>query len=611
MIRMIKRMLIGRPMKTSELAHERLPKWKALPILSSDALSSVAYGTEAILGVLVAAGAGALWVSLPISIGIILLLTTLILSYRQVIFAYPGGGGAYAVSKDNLGDRFALIAGASLLIDYTLTVAVSVTAGVAALFSAFPELLPYKVEIAIGLVLVIMVLNLRGITESATVFSYPTYAFVFGMIVLIGAGLYHVLHGGATVPSTVTAPAMPIGSLSLFLLLQAFSSGCSALTGVEAISNSTPNFRAPESRNAATTLLMLGGLLAVLFGGTSLLAYLFGVTPQEHETVLSQIASEVFGRGGLYFYIQGTTALILILAANTSFTGFPLLAALMAKDSYMPRQFSIRGDRLGYSWGIIALSAAAIVLILAFHGETDALIPLYAIGVFLSFTLSQTGMVRRWLRVKDQGWKQKALLNGSGAIVSFLVLMIFAITKFKEGAWVVLLVLPCLVFVFRNIRRHYDGIAEELHINLSAERPQPATGNLIIIPISGISQVVRESISYARTLTSAENIIAVYVGFEQDSLHRMEQKWEMWDPGIRLVTIRSQYRSVMRPLFRFINSAEARVNETDFVTLLVPEFVTHKWWHRFLHNQTSLLIKAWALHRRDVVIVTVPYHLKK
>ncbi|KEO81847.1 APC family permease [Tumebacillus flagellatus] len=608
MIRELKRFLIGRPMKTSQLDHERLPKWKALPILSSDALSSVAYGTEAILGVLVAVSASAMWVSLPISLAIVLLLTTLILSYRQIIHAYPGGGGAYVVSKDQLGDKFALIAGASLLVDYTLTVAVSVTAGVAAITSAFPALLEHKVLIAVLLVLVIMVLNLRGVTESATVFSYPTYAFILGLLVLIGAGLFSLRSGH--VNFDLSRPHdLAISGITWFVILQAFSSGCSALTGVEAISNATPNFRAPESKNAANTLGILGILLAVLFSGTSLLSYLYHIAPHPNATVLSQVAEQVFGRGGMYYYIQGTTALILVLAANTSFTGFPLLAALMARDGYMPRQFTLRGDRLGYSIGIIALSVAAIVLIVAFGGNTDALIPLYAIGVFLSFTLSQTGMVRRWFRLRDRGWQGKALINGIGAVVSLVVLVIFAVTKFDEGAWVVLLILPVIIFCFLMIHRHYQAIASELRVDIERVHPQQS-GNLVIIPVSSISQVVNESLSYAKSLTRPENIICVYIGFDFETIHAFEEKWRRWNPGVRLVSIRSQYRSILRPLFRFIDSAEARVSEGDFVTLLVPEFITRRWWHRILHNQTSLLIKAWALHSRDIIVISVPYRLK-
>ncbi|MBL0385755.1 APC family permease [Tumebacillus sp. ITR2] len=608
MFRDLKRFLIGRPMKSSQLDHERLPKWKALPILSSDALSSVAYGTEAILGVLVAVSASAMWYSLPISLAIVLLLTTLILSYRQIIYAYPSGGGAYVVSKDQLGDKFALVAGASLLIDYILTVAVSITAGVAAITSAFPSFLEHKVLISVLMVLLIMVLNLRGVTESATVFSYPTYAFILGLLVLIVAGLFSLKNGHVDVD--LSRPhEVAINGITWFVILQAFSSGCSALTGVEAISNATPNFRSPEGKNAANTLGVLGILLAVLFAGTSLLAYLYHVAPHPHVTVLSQVAEEVFGRGGLYYYIQGTTALILILAANTSFTGFPLLAALMAKDGYMPRQFTLRGDRLGYSIGIIALSLAAILLIVAFHGDTDLLIPLYAIGVFLSFTLSQTGMVRRWFRLRDRGWQGKALINGIGAVVSLAVLTIFAVTKFEEGAWVVLVILPIIVVCFLRIRSHYDVVASELRLDIQKVHPQQ-TGNLVIIPISSISQVVNESIAYAMSLTRPENIICVYIGFDFEALHAMEEKWRQWNPGVRLVTLRSQYRSILRPLFRFVDSAEARVSENDFITLLVPEFVTRKWWHRILHNQTSLLIKAWALHSKDIIVISVPYRLK-
>jgi amino acid transporter len=602
----LKRWIIGKPLKSEQLKEEKLPVWKALPILSSDALSSVAYGTEQILTVLVVAGSMALWYSLPISGAIVGLLFLLILSYRQVIDQYPGGGGAYIVSTDNIGWFAGAIAGASLLVDYTLTVAVSVTAGAAAITSAVPILHNHAILLSVSFVLLIMILNLRGLRESGTIFAFPTYMFIIGILSMILVGTFNVLKGGIPANVPPVTSHLPEG-LTWFLLFRAFSSGCSALTGIEAISNATPTFRPPETKHAARTLAILGVLLATLFAGVSLLAYLYHLTPDPKQTIVSQIAEQTFGRTIPYYYVQATTALILILAANTSYSGFPLLASIMAKDKLMPRMFMTRGDRLNFSNGIIALSIAAIVLILAFGGDIDRLIPLYAIGVFTSFTLAQLGMVRRWLKHKPTGWRTKLAINATGAVVCFMVLLIFAITKFDEGAWVIVLVIPMFILLFSQIYRHYQGIADELRLDRFTEKPV-TQDQLLIIPVGGVNRVVRNTISYAKSLEV--EAVALYIAFEKEDQERMKNKWAEWDPGIPLKVTYSPYRSVIEPLLKFIDRMKAR-NKNCQITVLIPQFIPRRWWHNLLHNQTALMIRFILLWKKDVVIGTVPFHLKK
>src|SRR4051794_11944743 len=461
----IKRLLIGRPLKSTEAGEQKLNKPKALAILSSDALSSVAYGPEQILIVLVTIGAAAFWYSIPIAVGVLILLTALILSYRQIIFAYPHGGGAYVVSKNNLGINPGLIAGGSLLVDYILTVAVSVSAGTDAITSAFPTLHQFNVEITIVFVILITILNLRGVTESASILAYPVYLFVLALFILIGVGFYNILTGGVS-PELHTPIGTPVTGISLFILLRAFASGSSALTGVEAISNAIPNFKDPAPNNASKTLMMMGALLAVLFSGIVYLAYYYGITPRAEVTVVSQIAEETFGRNFMYFFIQGTTALILILAANTGYSAFPLLAVNLAKDKFIPRMFLVRGDRLGYSNGIIILAITSIILIIAFQAETEHLIPLYAVGVFIPFTLSQTGMIVKWIREKPQGWLPKFIINTTGALISFIVTIMFFLTKFSQ-IWSILVFLPIIIFVFHRIRKHYEAVGDQLRLATS------------------------------------------------------------------------------------------------------------------------------------------------
>ncbi len=602
-----KRFLIGRPLKSTALGEQKLNKLKALAILSSDALSSVAYGTEQILIVLAAIGSIAFWYSIPIAIGVLILLTALILSYRQIIYAYPHGGGAYVVSKTNIGINAGLVAGGSLLVDYILTVAVSVSAGTDAITSAFPALHQYTVIIAVILVIFITILNLRGVTESASILAYPVYLFVLALIVLISVGVFKIATGQA--PASLHSPIGTVApGITLFFLLKAFSSGCSALTGVEAISNAIPNFKAPAAKNAATTLVMMGAILAVLFTGITVLAYWYGIAPKHNETVVSQIASDVFGRNYVYYFIQGTTALILVLAANTGFSAFPLLAFNLASDKYMPRMFLMRGDRLGYSNGIMTLGIASIILIIAFQGKTEQLIPLYAVGVFLPFTLSQTGMIIKWLREKPAGWLPKLLTNLVGALISLSVLLIFFITKFSQ-VWSVVIFLPIIVYIFHCIYKHYDSVGEQLRINPN-DIPHKIEGNIVIVPVAGITKVVEQSINYAEAI--GDTVIAVYVAFDKESEIKMQQKWKEWKPDVRLITVVSSYRSLMRPITKLVAKIQEKAQENHHsVTVLIPQFITKKSWHNFLHNQSSILLRIYLLYKKNVIVSTVPYRFKK
>ncbi|CAH2714518.1 Potassium transporter KimA [Neobacillus rhizosphaerae] len=608
MLSSFKRLLIGRPLKSTALGEQKLNIFKALAILSSDALSSVAYGTEQILIVLSTISVIAFWYSVPIAAGVLFLLAALIVSYRQIIYSYPHGGGAYIVSKENLGEKAGLIAGGSLLVDYILTVAVSISAGTAAITSAIPTLHQHTVLIACILVVFITILNLRGLTESATILAYPVYLFVVAIFLLIGVGVYKISTGNVS-PTVHHAPiGAPVQGITLFLLLRAFASGCSALTGVEAISNAIPNFKDPAPKNAAKTLILMGSLLALLFAGITFLAYYYGIAPSRDETVVSLIAKETFGRNYLYFFIQGTTAVILVLAANTGYSAFPLLAFSLAKDKYMPRMFTIRGDRLGYSNGIVSLGAASILLIIASQGKTEHLIPLYAVGVFIPFTLSQTGMIVKWFRERPAGWLAKLSANLVGALITLTVLLIFFITKFGQ-VWFVVIFLPLIVLLFLRINKHYEAVGEQLRIY--PEHPAiPIEGNVIIVPVAGITKVVENSINYAKSLT--DQIFAVYVSFDREDEKRFEEKWEKWQPDVRLVTLQSHYRSVLQPLSKFIDTVEHKASENNYqVTVLIPQFITKKSWHNILHNQSSLLIRAYLIFKKKVIVATLPYHLKK
>lgn len=606
MVTKLKRFLIGRPMKSHELAEEKLSKLKALAVLSSDALSSVAYGTEQILLVLITLGSAALWYSIPISIAVLGLLTILVLSYRQTIYAYPSGGGAYIVAKDNLGISTGLVAGGSLLVDYILTVAVSSSAGTDAITSAIPVLHNHRVAIAILMILTLTLLNLRGITESASILMVPVYLFVVAVFILIIGGGYQWATGHAH-QATSSPYGAAVPGITLFILLKAFSSGCSALTGVEAVSNAIPNFKAPAERNAAKTLMMMGLILGTMFIGISLLAYAYGIAPKAEETVVSQIASATFGRGIVYYFIQTVTAAILFLAANTAFAAFPLLAFMLAKDRFMPNMFMVRGDRLGFSNGIIVLAILSAILIVISGGDTENLIPLYAIGVFVPFTLSQAGMMKRWITKKPAGWVVPFAINTIGMLTTLTISLIFLVTKFSQ-VWLIFIFLPTVIIIFKKINQHYRDLADELRIDIATEKPV-AKGSVIVIPVAGITQVVRNSISYAQSLT--DDVVAVYVGFDDESIKKMQRKWDEWNPGVRLIVLRSHYRSIVRPLMKFIDTVEWKTAATDHVTVLVPQFITKRRWHNLLHNQTSLLLRAYLFARQDVKIATVPYRLKK
>ncbi len=601
-----KRLIVGQPLSNQMACHERLPKWKALALLASDALSSVAYATEEILIPLAAFSMAAMAWSIPISLAIVGLMIIVTTSYRQTIDAYSNGGGAYTVAKDNLGDWAGLVAGAALLIDYVLTVAVSVAAGVENIAAAFPFLLAHKEWAGTIVILVLMLLNLRGLRESANVFAIPTYLFVGSFLTLIGVGAWKLLTGQVPPHAPVIHEVYP--SLSLFLILRAFSSGCTALTGVEAISNGINVFREPSQRNAKMTLVAMALILATLFLGITLLAHVYGVYPEHGQTAVSLLARSVFGESWFYYVVQGSTALILFLAANTSYADFPRLSSLLARDRYLPRQLASLGDRLVFSNGILGLSLSAIVLIFIFKGRTHFLIPLYAIGVFLSFTLSQAGMVRHHLKEKQRGWKSSLTFNAIGAFATFVVLLVIACTKFMSGAWMVLVFLSILIFIFSRIHSHYVSVGQELSLlgEIPAERLQPVH-HTVIVPISGIHRGVLDALRYA--LSISQDVRACYVEIDPQSTERMKLEWEKWVHEIPFVVLRSPYRSVIRPLLDYIDDVE-QTTHGDMVTVIIPEFVTAKWRHQLLHNQTALLIRAALMFKPGKVVTSVRYHLK-
>jgi amino acid transporter len=606
--RSLKEILIGRPLRNRDLRGERLNTLAALSILSPDALSSVAYGTEAILGVLATISLAALWFSIPISLVIVLMLTILVISYRQVIEAYPNGGGAYIVGRDNLGTLPSLIAGASLLVDYTLTVAVSVTAGVDAMISAFHPLAPYRVPLDVFLIALITLVNLRGVRESAATFAGPTYLFCFLVLLMTALGLARGGLHGLAVHRVWVPPAL--SGVSLFLLLRAFSSGSSALTGVEAVSNGVPVFLDPSVRRAKTAMALLGLLLGSMFLGTSVLAFAYGVRPLPDDTVLSQLAQHVFGRNLIYYTLQFSTTAILAFAANTSFAGFPQLAYVMARDKFMPHLFQTRGDRLVFSNGIVFVAVLAALLVVLFHGSTDALIPLYAIGVYAGFTISQLGLVVRRRRQRRAGEAvpgagMKSAFNAFGAALTAVVVVVFAVTKFAEGAWIVLIVIPLLVLLFLKIHSHYQAIADELRLPAPDFKMEPMS-TIVVVPVASITRVVAYTIAYARSIS--DTVIALHVSFDPDESARLEQRWAEWNPGVRLVTIESQYRSVVTPILRYLDLIKAQV-PGGLVTVLIPEFVVGRWWQSLLHNQMGFILQSRLVLRRDIVFAMVPYRL--
>jgi amino acid transporter len=684
MVSSIKRLLVGRAKRTEQAIHERLSKLTGLAVFASDALSSTAYATEEILLVLaVAAAAGQSYsyhYIVPISVVIAIVLGIVAISYRQTIHAYPSGGGAYIVAKENLGVTSGLVAAAALLVDYILTVSVSLSAGVAALTSAaqgtrFAWLADHRVFLCVFLIAVIAVANLRGVRESGAIFAGPTYVFLISFLFMIGYGIiFHLLHPALVAPVDSAhiklADGYHIQPLTWFLLLGAFSNGCVALTGIEAISNGIPAFKAPEARNAAKTLTAMALLLATMFIGTSVMAHMYNVQPHESETVISQFARTIFTGPMAWFYylIQGSTALILVLAANTSFADFPRLSSLLARDRFLPRQFANRGDRLVFSNGIIILGIFSSVLVAAFGGDTSRLIPLYAVGVFLSFTLSQLGMVRHWLKegrmqaadreqkqnhekrlqaardiiveqISEEGiqledvhvsitpervaglnpfdiadkqkqgsyWRKSIVMNGVGAAATFIVLTVLVITKFVHGAWVVVLLIPLLVMMFRAVHKHYDEVARQLTTQgLQQLRP---IRHEVIVPISGIHRGVVRALEYAKSI-APNHVTAVYVDLDEDMTKSLRDKWSSWAGDVELVVLASPYRALTRPLIRYIDSVE-REHRDDMVTVVLPEFVPARWWQHLLHNQSSLMLKAALLFKEGIIVTNVPYHLGK
>lgn len=607
----LKKTLVGQSLPTSAHAEERLSNAAALAVLSSDALSSVAYATEEILLVLIAAGSSALTLSLPIAIAIIVLLAIVVLSYRQTIRAYPQGGGSYIVAKENLGIYPGLVAGGSLMIDYILTVTVSISAGTAALTSAVPALQNYTVDLCLLFIVLLTIANLRGVKESGNLFMIPTYAFVASIFVLIGIGLYQQAFG--QIPQSYPNNIPVTETLSLFFVLRAFSAGCAALTGVEAISDGVLAFKQPEWKNARLTLLYMGVLLGIMFIGITYIARVYHIVPEEGQTVVSLVGRQILGNNNpFYYFIQVATLLILLLAANTSFADFPRLCYFLARDGYLPRQLSLLGDRLVYSNGIVLLSFCAAILVVVFRGEVNAIIPLYAVGVFTSFTLSQAGMVRRWFTQKTSGWVASALMNGLGAVATAVVLTVVVITKFAGGAWMVVIAIPLVVALFSAIHRHYLYVAERLSIQGIAPRsyvPRPkaeVVTHPAVVVVGQLNRGTVEALDYARTI--ADEIVGVHVDVGSTDRDKLQQKWRQLEADIPLVIVESPYRSVIEPIVEFVTQYEAR-HAGVFSTVIIPAFVTRNWWESILHNQTTFFLKAALRAKKSRVVTTVRYYL--
>ena len=602
----LKSFLIGSPIETKKEKHERLSKTTGLAVFSSDALSSVAYGPEEILMALVVGGSALMHFSMPIATGIVILIAIVATSYYQTIHAYPSGGGAYIVAKDNLGTYPGLVAGSALLIDYVLTVAVSISSGIAAITSAFPATRQYTVTMCLISILLIMVVNLRGVKESGKVFAVPVYLFVGGLFVLILASFSKALSFSR--PPLPDIQAATTNIVPLFIILKAFASGCSTLTGIEAVSNGVRAFKEPEAKNAGITLIWMAVILGLLTTGIAYYADYYKIIPNENETVLSQLARTVFSKGTIYYFIQFATSIILILAANTSFADFPRLSSIMAADRYLPRQLSNRGDKLVFSNGILILGAFSVLLIIIFAGDTHALIPLYAVGVFTAFTLSQAGMVMHWKRERGDGWVKGIIINGLGTITTGVVLLVIAVEKFEHGAWIVLVAIPAIVYLTLKIHEHYASVAEQLSTTSCLTPRNVYSHHSVIIPISGIQQAVVNAIKYGKALST--DVTAVYVYIDPIETQKINAKWDEQCMGARLQILHSPYRSVTEPLMDYIESIREKYPD-GVITVVLPEFVPTKWWHHLLHNQTALFLKGILLFKKGVVSTSVPFHLKK
>jgi amino acid transporter len=616
----LRTLFFGSPLSTASLEEQKVGKLAALPLFASDALSSVAYATEEILLALIVAGTAFLHLTLPIALVITALLTIVAASYVQTIHAYPQGGGSYLVAHENLGKWPGLIAAAALLIDYVLTVAVSISAGMRAVTSAFPALLPYTVVLCLLAIALMAWANLRGVRESATVLAFPTYGFVAVMFALIAAGLWQAGHGAIAfhplAPPKTGAPDLTQLAFVL-LLLRAFSSGCTAMTGIEAVSNGVPAFRKPEARNAGLTLIMLAAILATLFIGVTVIAGALHIQPSEEESVISQIAHAVFGNGPLYFAVQAATMLILVLAANTSFAGFPRLGSILAHDGYLPRQLANMGDRLAFSNGIIALAGAAAFLLIIFGGSTHSLIPLYAVGVFLAFFLSQTGMVWLWLRRRGPRWRTKAAINGFGALATLVALLVIVESKFLDGAWIVVLLIPFILVGFARIKAHYLDVAQQMGPRLGGlgewlpwvQRFHPK----VVVPVSKMHPGTLAALQFARAIS--DDITAVIVDLDPVQTAGVRLTWRALRFKEKLVVLDSPYRSVIEPVMTYLNEVDLREPERGLAVVVLPEFLASRWWEHLLHNQTALMLKAELLMRKgpqgdNRIVIDVPYRLR-
>jgi amino acid transporter len=619
--------LIGRPLMTADAPHQTIGKAVGLAVFASDALSSTAYATQEILGVLVAVGSIAYGYVFPVSVAIVILLAIVTISYEQTIHAYPGGGGAYIVARDNLGELPAQTAGAALLTDYILTVAVSVSSGIAQIVSAYPGLFPYRVYLAVGAVFLIMLVNLRGVKESGATFAIPTYFFLIVMAATVGIGLFRYFTG--SLGTVVDPPQLELlnvaTAITPFLLLHAFANGTTALTGVEAISNGITAFNEPRSRNAGITLIWMSLILGSLFLGISYLTGHIGAVFSEEETIISQLARTIYGGRGLpYIALIWGTTVILIMAANTAFADFPRLGALHAGDGFLPKQLTFRGSRLVYSNGIITLSIIASLLIIIFQASVTRLIPLYAIGVFLSFTLSQTGMARRWWKIGHlkegqeivepgsvlrytEGWRFKMFVNGFGALCTGIVMVVFAATKFREGAWVVLLLTPILVTIFFTIHHHYKDLASHLTLNKFSGLPARHTRHRVIMPVSGIHQGTLEALRYAKLLS--DDVTAVHVSIDPAETEKVQKKWKTWGEGTRLIILDSPFRLFIEPLLKYLEEIIDSRQPNETFTIVVPQFIPSKRWHNALHMRTANVLRQELLSKHGVVVTDVPYRV--
>ncbi len=606
----LKRYLIGKPLKNEQLSGERFGVLWGLPILSSDAISSVAYaGQEILIVLLPAVGMLAFRQLTFISAAIIALLAILMLSYRQTIDAYPNGGGAFVVAKENIGLIAGVTAGSALSIGYVMTVAVSIASGVDQIVSAFEPLRPLKVQLTVLVILLMALGNLRGLKESAKIFSLPTYFFILSILVMLVVGAIKIMNGYKPEPIHVSGT---LPHASVFLILMAFTNGCSALTGVEAVSNAVPSFKSPSTRNAKTVLLILSILVLVVFGGTSIIANFYPTDPK-NGAMLIQIAGMIFGHTLPFYLVTILSFTILVLAANTAFIGFPNLISVMAREGYVPRQLSMRGDRLSYSNGILALSAIAIVLVVAFRANVTSLIGLYAIGVFISFTLSQSGMLLKWYRARSKGWVHKAFINGFGALVTFLIVIVIAVTKFTQGTWIVVIVIPILIYMMLNVKKHYVAISKQLKIApeelATIDFSRDVYRNRVIVPIESINRASIRALRYARTIS--DNVVAFNVSIDEDQGRKVRERYEMANSDIPLIIKYSPYRKVVEPLLKYISSTEYDYQKGDMITVMLPQFVVKSWWNNILHNRTRVSIERELLrHHKHIVVSIMPFQLK-